>query len=73
MTSTLPRTAAVGEPTEPAPAVVTSLDLLAGGALLVVALAGWVALALAHLGRHSAAAVLALTLIVLVALAVFAR
>jgi hypothetical protein len=40
---------------------VTALDLLALGALLLVALAGWASLALAHLGAHSGWAVAALT------------
>jgi hypothetical protein len=43
------------------PAVVTGLDLLAGGAVLVVALLAWASLALAHIGRHSLPAVLAVT------------
>ncbi|MDT7570386.1 MAG: hypothetical protein QOE05_560 [Actinomycetota bacterium] len=41
-------------------AVVTGLDLLAGGAVLVVALLAWASLALAHVGRHSLPAALAL-------------
>jgi hypothetical protein len=44
------------EPRSPG-AAITGLDLLAGGALLVVALLGWASLALAHLGAHSAPAV----------------
>lgn len=46
-----------------APAVpVTAVDLLAGGALLLVALLGWAALTLSHLGAHSLPAVLLLAL-----------
>ena len=46
-----------------APAVpVTVLDLLAGGALLLVALLGWASLTLAHLDAHSLPAVLLLAL-----------
>src|SRR4051812_10755686 len=41
--------------------VVTALDLLAGGAVLVVALLAWGSLALAHLGRHSLPAAVAVT------------
>ncbi|MDT7538178.1 MAG: hypothetical protein QOI82_1763 [Actinomycetota bacterium] len=47
------------------PAVVTGLDLLAGGAVLVVALLAWASLALAHIGRHSLPAVLAVTAVAL--------
>ena len=46
----------------------TGLDLLAGGALLIVAVVGWASLALAHLALHSAAAVVGLSLLVLVPL-----
>jgi hypothetical protein len=41
--------------------VITGLDLLAGGAVLAVALLAWASLALAHIGRHSLPAVLATT------------
>jgi hypothetical protein len=51
---------------------VTGLDLLAGGALLVVAVVGWVSLGLAHLGGHSLAAVSVLTVAALVALVALA-
>jgi hypothetical protein len=47
-----------GHPQRP---VLSALDLLAGGALLVLALEAWASLALAHVGGHSLAAVLALT------------
>jgi hypothetical protein len=46
----------------------TGLDLLAGGALLLVALIAWASLALAHLGLHSAPAALGAALLVLAAL-----
>lgn len=57
MTATLPdQSSAVTDPPAPPPAraELTALDLLAGGALLVVALLAWASLILAHLGRHSA-------------------
>ncbi len=56
-----------------APAVVTALDLLALGALLLVALVGWASLALAHLGVHSLPAVLALTAVAAVPVLVLVR
>lgn len=43
----------------------TGLDLVAGGALLVVAVLAWASLALAHLGEHSLPAVAGLSLLVL--------
>ena len=46
--------------------VVTGLDLLAGGAVLVVAVLAWSSLALAHVGRHSLPAVLAVTAVAVV-------
>jgi hypothetical protein len=52
---------------------VTALDLLAGGALLVVALLGWASLALAHVGRHALPAVVAVTLVALVVVGLVAR
>ena len=48
----------------------TGLDLVAGGSLLVVAIIAWVSLTLAHLGRHSLPAVLALSLPILAGLVV---
>jgi hypothetical protein len=50
---------------DPVVAAVTSLDLLAGGAVLVVALLAWASLALAHLGRHSLPGALAVTAVAL--------
>lgn len=47
---------------------VTGLDLLAGGALLLVALVGWTSLGLAHVGEHSLAAVAVLSVAGLAAL-----
>ena len=66
MTSTLAGPSsrrADGDPDEPAErgTCVTALDLVAGGALLVVALLGWASLALAHLGAHSWPAATGLT------------
>lgn len=53
--------AALDDPARlPAEATITSLDLLAGGAVLLIALLAWASLALAHLGAHSLPAVLAL-------------
>ena len=46
----------------PARRAVTALDLLGGGALLLVALVAWASLALAHLDAHSLPAVLGLSL-----------
>ena len=46
----------------------SALDLLAGGALLVVAVVAWASLALAHVGAHSAPAVLTLSALALLAL-----
>lgn len=68
MTSTLagPSTTAAPDARQPAPdacRTLTGLDLLAGSALLLVALLGWASLTLAHLGAHSLPAVLALTLL----------
>ena len=60
-------------PEEPLDPRMTALDLLAGGALLVVALLAWASLALAHLGRHSLPAVLALTAAALVVVGLVAR
>ena len=64
-------------PTEQTRGTVTGLDLLAGGAVLVVALVAWASLALAHLGDHSLPAVLALSagalLLVVVGLALASR
>jgi hypothetical protein len=52
---------------------VTALDLLAGGALLVVALLAWASLALAHLGRHSLPAALGLTVVALLVVGLVLR
>jgi hypothetical protein len=52
----VPGSAAAG-----ADAAVTGLDLLAGGAVVLVGLLAWVSLALAHLGRHSLPAALGVT------------
>lgn len=66
VTSTLAGPAVAGEPAEQEPpgraAELTGLDLLAGGALLVVALLGWASLVLAHVGHHSLGGVLVLGL-----------
>lgn len=69
MTSTLAVTAAAGQrsrsPEEPREgAALTTTDLLAGGALLVLALVAWASLGLAHLGAHSGLAALALAALV---------
>ncbi len=49
---------------DPVPApLLTGLDVLAGGSLVVVAVVAWASLILAHLGRHSVPAVVALSLI----------
>ena len=68
MTSTLagPSTTAATDAPEPAHdpcRTLSGLDLLAGSALLLVALLGWASLTLAHLGVHSLGAVLVLTLV----------
>ncbi|MEX2289318.1 MAG: hypothetical protein WD794_03215 [Mycobacteriales bacterium] len=47
----------------------TWLDLLAGGALLVVAVVAWASLVLAHVGAHSVPAVAAVSLVVLAVVA----
>ena len=62
-------------PDAPSPrtARVTALDLLAGGAVLVLALLGWASLALAHLGAHSLPAVLGVTAGGLVVVGVLVR
>jgi hypothetical protein len=60
-------------PSRPAAATVTSLDLLAGGAVLVVALLGWASLTLAHLGAHSLPGVLGLTALAVVAIGLLVR
>ena len=70
MTSTLSAPGAVDSadapPLAPGPGVgLTWTDLLAGGALLVVALVAWASLVLAHLGHHSAPAALALAAVFL--------
>ncbi len=70
MTSTLAGPAATLSPDPDAvPAVarltLTGLDLLAGGALLVVGVVAWVSLGLAHLSAHSLPAVLGLSLLAL--------
>jgi hypothetical protein len=65
-----PTTASAVGPQEARPAVrvrVTTLDLLAMAAVLLVALLGWASLALAHLGHHSLPGVLLLTGVGLVA------
>jgi hypothetical protein len=55
-------------------ATLTTLDVLAGGAVLLVALLAWASLALAHLGWHSLPAVVGVTAgVVVVAALVFAR
>ena len=66
MTSTLAGSTAIpaGDPEDdgrPSLPAVTGLDLLAGVPLVVVALAAWSALALAHVGAHSLPAVLVVT------------
>jgi hypothetical protein len=53
----------------PAVGAITGLDLLAGGAVLVIAVVAWASLALAHLGRHSLPAVLALSAVALLVVA----
>jgi len=53
--------------------VLTGLDLLAGGALLVVALVAWASLALAHLGAHSLPAVLGLSAVAFALLVLLGR
>ncbi len=72
MTSTVagPRTSPSADPAPPprqTRSSITWLDLLAGGALLVVALVAWASLALAHLGAHSLPAVLGVSAVALVA------
>ena len=52
---------------------ITTLDLLAGGSLLTVALVAWASLALAHLGAHSVPAVAVLFAVALAAVVVFGR
>ena len=52
---------------------VRALDLLAGGALLVVALVGWSSLALAHVGAHALPAVLGLSAVALAGVVLLAR
>jgi hypothetical protein len=49
--------------------VLTGLDVLAGAAVLVVALLAWASLALAHVGHHSLPGVLALAAVGLLAVA----
>ena len=51
----------------------TSLDLLAGSALVVVALVAWVSLSLAHVGAHSLPAVLVVTAAVLAVVVLLGR
>jgi hypothetical protein len=73
VTSTLagPSATRFPDPGEAEPAArpaVTGLDLLAGGALLVVAVVAWVSLALAHVGAHSAPAALGISAAVLATL-----
>jgi hypothetical protein len=68
VTSTLagPSATASTEPAaqpQPGEGALSGLDLLAGGALLLVALLGWASLTLAHLGAHSLPAVTVLTLV----------
>ena len=55
MTSTLAVPTSAGSPEAPADArpVLTGTDLLAGGAVLLVALLAWASLILAHLGSHT--------------------
>jgi hypothetical protein len=65
VTSTLagPAATASTEPAEPplqSGRALTGLDLVAGGALLIVALVAWASLLLAHVGAHSAPAALGL-------------
>lgn len=54
-------------------ATVSSLDLLAGSAILVTALVAWASLALAHLGQHSLGGVLGLTALALVGIFLLVR
>ena len=73
MTSTLAGPAATLSPDpDEVPAVsrlsLTGLDLLAGGALLVVGVVAWVSLGLAHVAAHSLPAVLGLSLLSLAVL-----
>jgi hypothetical protein len=69
VTSTVagPAARGVGEPLATTPGAsgtrsLTGLDVLAGAALLVVALTAWASLALAHVGAHSLPAVAGVTL-----------
>lgn len=71
MTSTLagPSASRSADPTDDAATAtraLTGLDLLGGGALLVVGLVAWASLTLAHLDAHSLTAVLLLSLLGLV-------
>lgn len=59
MTSTVLTPARAQDAAPPVKPVISSLDLAAGGSLLAVALVAWASLALAHLGRHSLPAVVA--------------
>ncbi|MCW2777717.1 MAG: hypothetical protein JWN17_1442 [Frankiales bacterium] len=74
MTSTLAGPAVAREPegAPPVRAELTGLDLLAGGALLVVSLSAWAALVLAHVGHHTAPGVFALAAAALVVVVVLA-
>ncbi len=72
MTSTLAAPAAASlddvAPDRPRPEI-SSLDVLAGGSLLVVAIVAWVSLTLAHLGAHTLPAVAGLSALSLAVLA----
>nr|MDP9100979.1 hypothetical protein [Actinomycetota bacterium] len=65
MTSSRERPRAARDPGNPDPSaraglpVLTGLDALAGGALLLVAVVGWASLVLANVGKHSLPAVVA--------------
>ena len=78
VTSTLAGPSSTREQDAPEPgsrrrATLTSLDLLAGGALLLVALVAWASLALAHLDAHSLPAVLGITAVALLLVVLAAR
>jgi len=75
VTSTLagPAAGSALEAEEPTESSVTALDLLAGGAVLLVALLAWASLALAHLGAHSLLGALAVTAVALAAVVLIVR
>ncbi|GAC1439606.1 MAG: hypothetical protein NVS3B26_03040 [Mycobacteriales bacterium] len=75
MTSTLagPEASSDLADDEPTDSPVTALDLLAGGAVLLVALLAWASLVLAHLGAHSLPAALGVAAVGLVAVLLVIR